>query len=60
MLPFYFGRESMFCESDFQIPRTVSAGTRAISFKVISFKVILDFESENCNFHSVTYICRCC
>ena len=43
MLPFYFGRESMFCESDFQIPGTVSAGTRAISFKVISFKVISRF-----------------
>ena len=52
MWPVYFGRESMFSESDSEIPGTVSAATRAISFKVIP-----DFQSENCNFHSVTYIC---
>ena len=43
MLPFYFGREPMFCESDFQIPGTVSAGTRAISFKVIPDFLQSDF-----------------
>ena len=53
MWPFYFRRESMFSESDSEIPGTVSAATRPISFKVIP-----DFQSENCNFYSVTYIWR--
>ena len=51
MLPFYFGRESMFCESDFQIPGTVSAGTRAISFKVISRFPIRELQLPPCHLH---------